>query len=80
MRVVKQPRRKKHHHFLIIILFIIIILLFFVISFFYYIKLNAPAYDENLFYEKQATIIYDKNEGVLARLGDENRELVKYDY
>lgn len=79
MRVVKCTRRRHHHHFLAIILFIIIVILSFIVSFFYYIKLNAPVYDENLFYEKQASIIYDKNLDVIARLGDEDREIVQYE-
>lgn len=77
MQIIKI--KKKKHFFLITILILIIIFLSFIISFAFYIKLNAPVYDGNLFYEKQTTIIYDKNNNIIARLGVENRELITYD-
>ncbi len=77
MQIIKI--KKKKHFFLITILILIIIFLSFIISFAFYIKLNAPVYDGNLFYEKQSTIIYDKNNNIIARLGVENRELITYD-
>ncbi len=44
-----------------------------------YIIVTAPDFNENLLFEKEATIIYDVNGSEIARIGKDNVELVTYD-
>ena len=48
------------------------------ILFFVYIASHAPTFDPNKLYHQESTIVYDKDGNVIAKLGAENREIIKY--
>lgn len=76
----KLKKKKKNHHYFLLTFLILIFLLFVLLGLVWnYIVRNAPKFDENLLYNKQATIIKDRNDVEIARLGNENRELVTYE-
>ncbi len=44
-----------------------------------YIIITAPPFDKSLLYDKEMSVLKDRNGEVFARLGAENREIVYYD-
>ena len=50
-----------------------------IIVFFGYIVVNAPEFDTDKLYSKEASIFYDKNGNEIMRIGDQQRDLVTYD-
>ena len=50
-----------------------------IIVFFGYIVINAPEFDTDKLYSKEASIFYDKNGTEIMRVGDQQRDLVTYD-
>ena len=44
-----------------------------------YIIINAPDFNTTKLYNKESSILYDKDGNEIARVGSENRELVTYD-
>ncbi|MBR1417082.1 MAG: transglycosylase domain-containing protein [Bacilli bacterium] len=74
----RLKKRKKRHILLNIFLVIIICLFLGVFTFATYIVLNAPDFDIKNLYTKEATVLLYNDETEFARLGTENRELVKY--
>ena len=50
-----------------------------IIVFSVYIVINAPEFDTDKLYNKEASIIYDRNGNEIARVGAEKREKVTYD-
>ncbi len=74
----KNKQKKKRHIFLKIIFSLIIICFFGALLFFDYIATNAPEFDPNNLYTKESTVLLYNDETEFARLGEENRELVKY--
>lgn len=48
-------------------------------GFFVYISQTAPEFDPKLLYEKESSLVYDKDGNLLATLGVEQREKVTYD-
>ena len=75
----KVKQKKKRHIFLKIILSLIIITFFGALLFFDYIATNAPEFNPNNLYTKESTVLLYNDNTEFARLGEENRELVKYD-
>ncbi len=80
----KKKKNKKRVAFIVnailsFIMFIGIIGMVSVILFCGYIVITAPKFDTDKFYNKEATIFYDKNGNEFARVGLEQRELVYYD-
>ncbi len=78
----KKAKRKISFAFnaiLSIIMFIGIVGMVAVILFSGYIVLTAPKFDTDKFYNKEATIFYDKDGKEFARVGAEQRELITYD-
>ena len=49
------------------------------LAFWGYIAKNAPKFNEDNLYKKEATILYDKDGEVFAKLGSEFREKITYD-
>lgn len=49
-----------------------------ILAFCVYIVISAPEFDTDKLYNKEASIIYDKNGDEIARVGAEQRELVTY--
>ena len=80
MKVRKRKKKASNYLLLKVLLCIFIIAFVVVVSFGIYIVLNAPEFDESLLYTKQSTIILDKNQLQVARLGSENREVIEYKY
>lgn len=81
MKVIRnKDKQQKKHHYVLLKTFLVFFTLIFIaiISFGIYIVLNAPSFNEDLLYTKQSTIILDKKGNEIVRLGEENRELVKY--
>lgn len=64
---------------LIVFAFMILAGIIVVIAFFVSIVKNAPKFDPNNLYQKEATIIYDKNGEIIAKLGTEKREKITYE-
>ena len=80
----KMKKNKKRVSFvfntiLSIVMFIGIVGMIAVILFSGYIVLTAPKFDTDKFYNKEATIFYDKDGKEFARVGAEQRELITYD-
>ena len=80
----KKKKDKKRAAFILnailsFIMFVGIVGMLAVILFSGYVVLSAPKFDTDKFYNKEATIFYDKNGKEFARVGLEQRELVTYD-
>ncbi len=84
---VDMPKKKKGHKklsfvinsFLSLIMFIGIVGMLAVITFCAYIVITAPKFDTDKFYNKEATIFYDRDGNEFARVGLELRENRTYD-
>lgn len=48
-------------------------------AFFMYIAVKAPAFDENILYTSEPSVILDKDGNVIANIGTEDRVLLSYD-
>lgn len=75
----KTKRKFKKTIILSIIAFLGIIFLTLVLAFALYIIISSPNFDKNLLYKKESTVLYDKDGNEFARIGSENRVLVKYE-
>jgi len=81
----KKKKKKKSilgkilNFILSLLMLIGITLMIAVIAFAAYIVSQAPAFDTNKLYSKEATIFYDKNGDEILRAGSEQRELKSYD-
>lgn len=76
---IKGKGKKIINIILIIITFFAICSILLAIGFGYYIVKSAPEFDPNKLYEKEATLIYDADNQLVATLGTEKREKVTYD-
>ncbi len=79
----KMKSKKKQKKALTIILLIFLALgilcLTALVAFLIYITVSAPKFETSKLNTKEMTILYDKNEKVITRLGSEKREKVTYD-
>ena len=75
----KTKRKFKKTIILSIIAFLGIIFLTLILAFALYIIISSPNFDKNLLYKKESTVLYDKDGNEFARIGSENRVLVKYE-
>ncbi len=75
----KKINRKLVNFILIILTTLAIFLVISVIGFSYYIVKSAPEFDAVKLYEKEATLIYDADNKLIATLGTEKREKITYD-
>ena len=82
-KVKKEKNKKKFGriwYFILIFIVICAILAFIAIAGFgAYIVASAPEFDLNKLYEKEATLIYDSKDNLIATLGTEKREKITYD-
>lgn len=82
-----ENKPKIKHKGLKIVLYSILLIIFFsiiavcvtVTAFFIYIATQAPAFDEHKLYTSEPSVIYDKNNNVIANIGTEDRVLLTYD-
>lgn len=78
----KPKKPKKKYKKTIILSFIAILGILFltlILAFALYIIVTSPNFDKNLLYKKESTVLYDKAGNEFARIGTENRVLVKYE-
>jgi len=75
----KKKKRRLLNIILIIILSLMIIGILTVLLFFGYIVVSAPKFDVKELYQKESSIIYDKDGNEIRRLGSELRENIEYD-
>lgn len=79
----KKPNNKKRsklgYRIIVGITILAIIAFLGIVAFCYYIYKTAPEFDESLLYEKEATLIYDSSNTLIATLGTEKREKISYD-
>lgn len=73
-----KPKKKIWKKILLALLILFIICCAMGILFFIYIATHAPTFDPNKLYHQESTIVYDKDGNVMAKLGAENREIIKY--
>ena len=85
-KVKKSKNSRVGYYILVSITFIAIVIFLAVIAFGTYVVLNAPAFDPDKLYEKEASIIYFADGEIMATLGTsvgedsvEKREKVTYD-
>ncbi len=74
-----RKRRRIKNVILITLLSLLIIGMILFGLFMVYITVTAPKFDETKLNTKELSIIYDKDENILAKIGAEKREKVKYD-
>ena len=73
---VKNPGWKK---ILTVLLFLGIAFVSICLIFALYIIIASPEFDTKKLYHKDATVIYDKDNNELARIGTQNRKIIYYD-
>ena len=75
----KKKNKKRWKIFLIILLSCFILGIIGIIAFFSYIVISAPKFDEELLYVTDPTIVMDKDNNEIAKLGAEQRVTLTYD-
>ena len=76
----KEKKKKvTGHKVLIVILSLAILFVSAILIGAVYIIISAPEFDTNKLYNKEASVLLDKNGNEFARLGVEDRDLVSYD-
>jgi len=83
MRVVdskklKKKRRRKYHFFIFVNFFLFFCIIACLALGANYIVKNAPTFDKRDLYMTESTILLDKNQNEIIRLGSEDRELVSF--
>lgn len=76
--VKKKKKKKIGKKILLGLLIFFIVCCILGIIFMVYIAISAPTFDPNKLYHQESTIVYDKDGNVIAKLGAENREIIKY--
>lgn len=71
-------KSKSNYILLKTLLAIFTVIFVMIISFIIYVVINAPEFNKELLYTRESTIILDKDEKEITRLGEQNRELVSY--
>lgn len=85
VKTTKPAKKKKRiaakiiNFFLSLFMLLGIAIMCLIIVFFGYIVINAPEFDTDKLYSKEASIFYDKNGTEIMRVGDQQRDLVTYD-
>ncbi|HOP65428.1 MAG TPA: transglycosylase domain-containing protein [Bacilli bacterium] len=75
----KLKGKKNKSLVLIIIMYLVIALFGICVASGIYVIFSSPEFDGESLYNKEATILYDKNGDEFAKIGMEKRELVTYD-
>lgn len=78
-KVKKKKKKKFLNIFLILFMSLCIIIILAVIAFMLYISSTAPKFNPENLYQKESTIVYDKDGKEKAKLGLQKRESIKYD-
>ena len=81
---IKKDNKKKKKHKLIKIILITFLVCFLLgisacVAFCIYIAASAPKFDPNQLYHKESTILYDSNNTIITKLGNEKRENITYE-
>ena len=81
MKKKKQTKKKnnKKNYLKITLLAILFLMCITFGGFVYYIYISAPEFKSNLLYRKESSNIYDSKGNLIATIGTERRQLVKYD-
>jgi penicillin-binding protein 1A len=74
----KKKRRKLFNNLLLAFLVLGIIGIIAIFLLMSYIVINAPSFNPENLYKKEATVIYDNNGEIVAKLGTEKRIRIKY--
>lgn len=74
-RVKKKNNKKIMYFILLVVLFIPIALM---CGFFGYVYFNAPEFRTELLYKEESSNIYDSDKNLIATIGTEKRQLIKY--
>ena len=64
---------------LTLVLFLGIAVVSMCLVFAFYVIISSPDFDTEKLYNKDATVIFDKSNNEIARIGDQNRKIVYYD-
>ncbi len=76
----KNVKKKKTLRVILLIIFSIgILLILAFLGFIFLVIKTAPKFDTSKLYNQEATILYDRNGEVFAKLGAEKREIISYD-
>ena len=75
----KVKRKYKKTLILSLIAMLGIVFLTLVLAFALYIIITSPNFNKELLYKKESTVLYDKAGNEFARIGRENRVLIKYE-
>lgn len=76
----KKNKKRKIVKYILIAFFSLMIIGIIVASLFMYIVIkNAPEFDPNKLYKKEASIIYDNQGKIIAKIGEEMREKITYE-
>ena len=75
----KKPKRKLWKKLLSLFIFLCALGIFAVFGFFLYIVCTTGEFDPNALANQDQTIIYDNKDNVIAKLGIEKRESIKYE-
>ncbi len=74
-----KEKTKNKNKVLIVLVTLGIIMALVILIFGLYIIISAPDFNTTKLYDKEATVLYDKDGREIARVGNENRVLVTYD-
>ena len=80
-KVKKKKTKKQKIIKILLITFLVgfILLIGLAVAFFFYIAASAPKFDPNQLYHKESTILYDSNNVIITKLGNEKRENITYE-
>lgn len=79
VKINKKKQKRLGYYIMVGITIFAIVMFLGIVAFCYYIYKTAPEFDESLLYEKEATLIYDSSNTLIATLGTEKREKISYD-
>lgn len=82
----KKKKKKNHSHgkkrrnnIIIALMSLLIFVFISLIGFGTFIVFSAPKFNEREFYNSESTIVLDKNENEISKLGSQKRELISYE-
>lgn len=75
----KKGRKKVLDIVINIVLVLVLLGIVLGISFIIYIAVSAPTFNPNNLYKQESSIVYDKNNEVIGKLGSEIRDTITYD-
>lgn len=76
----KKSKGKKWWKVLLMVIFVMTVFVLIAAAlFFAFIAIKAPTFDPNKLFSSEASILYDRNNEIIAKLGTEKREKITYD-